>query len=361
MSQANDSQKQNGFSAFSLAGAFCAFCIGSGFASGQEIMQFFTAYGIWSFGALAVSMLLFMWLGSSIMQAGFKLQLQNTSDIFKYYCGPYLGLFFEFFVPFFLFAVVVIMFAGGGAIVSQNYGLNPYVGRTIMAALSLFTVIFGLKRMVTIIGLIGPAIIMVSIVAGGIGITHATHSLSSITEIIAPLNVPAAAQEWWIAGLLYAGFMIFGSAPFFAGLGGSAKAFGVARTGGMLGGFMLIGAAAVMSTGILLNIDLVFNKEVPALAVAELASNLLSSVFAVILLLGVYSTAAPMLWTVCNRIAPDGTKKFRMAAVILTILAFAGALLPFGQLVGTIYPFTGYFGLLFMTCVVLKQAGVLKG
>ena len=29
-----------------LAGAFCAFLIGAGFATGQEIMQYFTNYGI---------------------------------------------------------------------------------------------------------------------------------------------------------------------------------------------------------------------------------------------------------------------------------------------------------------------------
>lgn len=334
MSQPSGSPKQTGFSAFSLAGAFCAFCIGSGFASGQEVMQFFTAFGLWSFGALAISMVLFMWLGSSIMRAGHALQLSNTSDIFKHYCGQYLGLFFELLVPFFLFAVFVIMLAGGGAIVTQNYGANPYVGRTIMAAVSLITVVFGLKRMVSVIGVIGPVIILVAIVAGVIGITHANHSLGTITEVITPLQVPAAASSWWVAGLLYAGFMIFGSAPFFAGLGVNAKNLGVAKAGGLLGGLMLIGAAAIMSTGMLLNIDLVFNNDVPALVVAGLASNILSSVFAIILLLGVYTTAAPMLWTVCNRIAPDGTKIFRIAAVVLTVFAYVGASFPFGKLVG---------------------------
>ena len=29
-----------------IGGAYAAFCIGSGFATGQEIMQFFTAFGL---------------------------------------------------------------------------------------------------------------------------------------------------------------------------------------------------------------------------------------------------------------------------------------------------------------------------
>ena len=363
MSQEESAAAQSGrkgFSAFSLAGAFCAFCIGSGFASGQEVMQFFTAYGIWSFGALAISMVLFMWLGSSIMRAGHDLQLTNTSEVFKYYCGPYLGIIFEFFVPFFLFAVFVIMIAGAGAIMAQHYGFNPYVGRVIMAGVSLVTVVFGLRRMVSVIGAIGPMIIAVAICTGVLGIMNARHSLATIDTILSTVEVPSASSSWWIAGLLYAGFMIFGSAPFFAGLGCSAKDKGTASNGGLLGGFMLMGAAGIMSTGMLLNIDMVYALEVPALAVADTASPVFTSLFAIILLLGVYTTAAPMLWTVCNRITPDDSKMFKPLASGLTVAAFVGALLPFGQLVGTIYPFTGYFGCLFMVCVVLKQIGVTK-
>ncbi len=31
---------------FRLSGAYCAFLIGSGFATGQEILQFFAGYGL---------------------------------------------------------------------------------------------------------------------------------------------------------------------------------------------------------------------------------------------------------------------------------------------------------------------------
>ena len=44
---------------FKYAGAFVAFMIGSGFATGQEVMQFFTAYGIWGIGGIFISMFLY--------------------------------------------------------------------------------------------------------------------------------------------------------------------------------------------------------------------------------------------------------------------------------------------------------------
>ncbi|MEG0292148.1 MAG: hypothetical protein RR420_06345 [Anaerovoracaceae bacterium] len=55
-----------------FAGAYVAFIIGSGFATGQEIMQFYSNYGIWSIGAVLISMFLFSWVGGSVMSMGLE-------------------------------------------------------------------------------------------------------------------------------------------------------------------------------------------------------------------------------------------------------------------------------------------------
>lgn len=355
MSDKNQGGGVNIANIFSLAGAFCAFCIGSGFASGQEVLQFFTAHGPYSFGALAICMVLFMWFGASIMGTGQRLKLQTTTDVFSWYCGPHLGKLFEYAVPLFLFCVVVIMFAGAGALVSEYYGISADMGRLVMAVLSLATVVLGLGRLVKIIGSIGPGIVVLSVAVGVMGIMTGPDSIRESAEVMAALEVPKAADNWVVSGALYAAFMIFGSAPFFAGMGSQAAGRKEALWGGMLGGFALIGAAAVMSTGLLANITVVYNKEVPNLVVAGASSQGFAWFFSAVLFCGIYTTAAPMLWSVCNRIAADGTRKFKMTAVVLTAAAYMGALLPFGRLVGTIYPYTGYLGLLFLVCLLYRQ------
>ena len=40
-------QKTDWLNVVKYAGAYIAFIIGSGFATGQEIIQFYTSYGIW--------------------------------------------------------------------------------------------------------------------------------------------------------------------------------------------------------------------------------------------------------------------------------------------------------------------------
>ena len=54
-----------------LAGAFCAFLIGAGFATGQEVMQYFTNYGIAkAVGVLVINGILGAWTSAAVMNLG---------------------------------------------------------------------------------------------------------------------------------------------------------------------------------------------------------------------------------------------------------------------------------------------------
>ncbi len=68
-----------------LGGAYIAFCIGSGYATGQEIMQFFSAFGWKSIGAVIISMVLFVWLGATMMRDGRKLCFKTDTEVWRYY------------------------------------------------------------------------------------------------------------------------------------------------------------------------------------------------------------------------------------------------------------------------------------
>src|SRR5699024_10796047 len=146
-------------SVFILAGAFCAFFIGSGFATGQEMLQYFSSHGLRGFGSVLIAMFIFTWIGSSMMNWGYQ-NKEKQGHVYDYYCGKVIGTFLKFFVPTFLFGVVISMIAGAGAVFTENLGLNKYVGVSLMALLILFTALLGLKKLVDILGSLGPLIII---------------------------------------------------------------------------------------------------------------------------------------------------------------------------------------------------------
>ena len=78
--------------------------------------------------------------------------------------------------------------------------------------------------------------------------------------------------------------------------------------------------------------------------------------FSIILFAGIYTTAVPMLWLSCNRLVSDEKdKKFKILALILTIIAFIGGQFSFSALVNSLYPISGYFGIILMLCILKTQ------
>ncbi|MCD8163963.1 MAG: hypothetical protein LUE09_11215 [Synergistaceae bacterium] len=73
-----------------FAGAFIVFLIGAGFATGQEVFQYFAAYGYEGFLVGLFVLICFVYVGGDFIVAGFNEHFKNTNDIYRYYCGKYI-------------------------------------------------------------------------------------------------------------------------------------------------------------------------------------------------------------------------------------------------------------------------------
>lgn len=351
-----------------LAGAYIAFTIGSGFATGQEVMQFFTAFGMDGIIGALVSMLLFSALGAILMAKGYDLKLKIQATAFRYYCGKYVGIALEIFTVVLLFCVVSIMVAGTGAVSREYFGISPEVGGMLMAIICLVTILLGLRHMVDIIGSIGPVIIVFTLIigiqtlitAGGIPGEVTTTQLGALSKL-------RATNGWWFSeygicntaafsGILYAACMILGGIPFLSGLGASAKTKTEAIYGGIAGGVFLMIPVIILILAMLCYPDKIATLEVPNLFLADQTAPVLSLIFSVILLLGIYSTAAPMLWSVVDYIGGFGIPKKAMyvISVILTIITFFGAKIGFGNLIGLLYPLAGQLGVIMIPVIIMR-------
>ncbi len=127
---------------FKFAGAIIAFLIGSGFASGQEVLQFFTNYGLKGILGVFVAMTLFVVLGAVLMRYGFNHRNELASNGIRHYCGKIFGTFMEWYTPFFCFLIGVIMVSGAGATVNEYFGWPNLVGTVGMTVIVFITTLF---------------------------------------------------------------------------------------------------------------------------------------------------------------------------------------------------------------------------
>lgn len=352
-------QKTSIRSIIKLSGAFVACAIGSGFATGQEILQFFTAYGPISLVGAAVSAVVFAWCAACFMKHGNEYNLSSPSDVLRFYLGERLWKIGAVLIQVFLYSVYVIMVAGAGSTLAEFFGAPEFLGRALIALFTLITVVFGLSKAVEILGGMGTVIIVFALGIGIIAFLSNPTSAEEAAAVIPTLDLQKARGGWLWSSILYPGYnaiiVIFLSCY----AGATAESKKEAAFGGVLGGVLLGAAIAAMNLGLLANIREVGEASVPTLILAQNIHPAVAAIFSIVIFLGIYTTAVPMLWGVVRQFAEDGTKKSAVMALILTIIGLFLGMTDFRKLVNTIYPFSGYVGVALLILVMAKDISLI--
>ena len=120
-----------------------------------------------------------------------------------------------------------------------------------------------------------------------------------------------------------------------------------AVTTGLFSSFVFFTIVMFINFSLLGNISALAGKEMPAVFIADLLFPHIGGIcYSVILYSSIYTTAVPMLWTACNRIAADDKSlKFKLCAAALAITAYFIGGFPFSVLINFIYPYIGYAGI----------------
>lgn len=332
-----------------MAGAYIGTVVGAGFASGQEVLQFFTSFGMIGFAGAVVATLLFAFLGMQITQIGSRLQTHSHKDVVYSICGKYLGMAVDFVITFFLFGVAVIMFAGAGSTFEQQFGVPSAIGSLIMVLLTIVTCFFNVDRVLNIIGSITPVLIVLVLLIAGYALFTMDISFSELEKLSE--NQPSAASNWFLSGLLYVSFNITCSIPILAVMGGTTKNTKIAGMGGILGGLGLGLMLILINVGMFTRLDDIGSLDIPMLYLANEISPVVGIVMSIVLLAMIFNTAVGMLYGFSLRILKPGTMKFKGFVTIIGFAGFAASFVGFTKLVGTLYPITGYLGFALMGAV----------
>jgi uncharacterized membrane protein YkvI len=335
-----------------------AFLIGSGFASGQEILQYFASYQYESILVGIVIIAILFFANYCFVYAGNREKFTKGSEVFNFYCGPIVGKFFDYFAAIFCFMSFVVMLGGIGATVNQQYGIPGVIGAVGLAISAGLTVIFGLDAIVNIISKIGPALVVLSILIGLFTLFNSFSVIPEGAELIKTkqVTVMQASTNWFLAGCSYGGFCLMWLAGFMAQLGSeyehNSKEL---QLGQFIGVFMLILACVIVGFAQVANIREVAGTQVPNLVLAQKLAPALAHGFAIIIVLAIYTTACPLLWTVSSRFTTQGSKNYKILTAALAVVAcFVALKIPFNTLVNYIYVLNGYGGALLIIFMVVK-------
>ena len=79
--------KKNNVSTLRIAATYIGIVVGAGFATGQELLQFFVIFGLQGFWGIVITTFLFIIFGFIIMELGYELNAKSHLDILKHTSG----------------------------------------------------------------------------------------------------------------------------------------------------------------------------------------------------------------------------------------------------------------------------------
>jgi len=338
------------FSVLVIAATYIGTVVGAGFASGQEVLQFFGYFGRAGLAGLAVTAVLLAVFGYMILELGRRLKADSHLPIIRFAGGRWVGTLIDWVITVFLFGAVVTMGAGAGAIFAEQFGVPFFWGSLFMIASTLITVLLGISGVIRSISLVVPLLLAAVF---GVAIYTIATDLPALMATLRSYSEPAQAPVpyWPLTAILYTSYNLVLAVAILAPLGAMAGHSRL-KTGAILGGVGLGIGATLINLAILTHIGRASAYEVPMILVAGTVSPMVRIAYTIVLLAEVYTTAVGSLYGFVARLSKLGTPRYRYLTIGAGILAFALSQFGFSNLVGTLFPAVGFAGLLLLGSLV---------
>lgn len=347
-----------------VSGAYTSYHIGSGFASGQEVMQFFGSWGwYWPLIVPLITAAVGILCTSISYRGGWVFQFEKPSDAYDRYFGKYLARFMDIFTMIVIAAIGLVMFAGSGAALHYYLGTPVYIGAIFMGIISVAVVWLGLEKVTDVLGVSGVIMVAIILIAGLYSLftadTGIIESQKNLAQHVAEGKIMQAGI-WGIsnpvaAGVFYSGLMMLNSFPFMIAIGKGLKSNKEAVACGLGSSILFCLGVIFVVWAIIPNLDHIVESgsHLPMLAVVAKILPFLTPLFILVIIAGIFTTITGYLWIIGRRFAEDRTRKQKViVAVVALVGIFAGSIIPFATLINILYPYSGIMGI-FVLFVVL--------
>lgn len=343
-------QRNSLLTVFLLSGAYIAYLAGSGFGSGQEIMQYFMSYGYVGILGILLSAVLWGSYAVFIVRDSREFELKTLHQVYIFYCGKYLGNALFVFSIAYLFCMASLMIAGSGAAFSQYFNVGNELGRIIMTVLVLITGLLGMRKMVDVIGSLGPCIIVFVMLIAIIALLRGPDGLEAGSQYIQANEMLKPSSNWFWAAIMYFSYCILFQASYLSGLATTNPATTEQLVKSVvIGAVVYVAACIIMLLAFMSNITELHGIEVPTLHLGAQISPVLGAIYGVVLVAALYTTTAPLVWSVTNVFAKEKTHYYKWVLMLTAVLAYlASGVSTFSVLVNIVTTIAAYVGILYI-------------
>lgn len=322
-----------------VALTFIGTVVGAGFASGREVMQFFTRFGHWGPYLIIVSTLFFVWIGARVMLLAADLKAKSYEDLNKYLFGEKIGRRVSHIMLIVLLGVNAVMLAGAGSLFSEHLNLSYQTGLLVTMFACFMLLRKGMNAILAINTFVVPLMIGFTafLVVETLRNPSTTHWLSSPSELS-----PWAA---WLSPFLYAAFNLSMSQAVLVPLGATIGDARILRRGAWMGGigigFLLLAGHIALSA----RMPGISQFEIPMGGIARELGAWLHWIFILLIFMEIFTTLVADIYGLTLQIHERTKVSQWILTIMLLLLCFLVGQFGFGSLLSTLYPAFGLLSL----------------
>lgn len=380
----NKAAKGTWAAAFTVASVWFGTHVGGGFASGNQVVNYFSQYGWIAFLFPIIAMGILALCMYVVMKFAKLNGFTNYKDTFSaLYPKPWMEVFFEIFYIVILLAAVAAAVAGAGEVLANFFGIdysvtaNKLLFNLLIVAVLIILSIFGVKLVVAASTVLSIAILIctVAVVIAGFAVDFDAIS----AELLAANNLQPVAytdsplKAAFLGIVVYAAFQCV-SIPAMIAAGEGLTLKGIKRAnilGWLMNGLALAASAAMLCRWYPLLASLQAGgvagfttaaTGIPNQTVLTLVGiKWLMVIFSILLFSAFVSTSVTLVFTMIQRFQghcfPNTIKSEKVRGVIVGVvvigICFALSLLGLGNIIKYAYGYDGYYAILVIFLPVL--------
>jgi len=329
-----------------VASVYAASIIGAGFASGQEIMQFFSAYKTGGFYGVLLAGVLFGAVGCIVLSIVYSGRIKNYEEFIFPVFGWQIGWVIEIAVTLYIFCMYSIMIAGSGNVLAQWLKIPAQYAVFIMGIICMFLIMTNIKGISVLSSVVTPVLLAGIILSGLYIIITKQCPVSGISGYLSHIT-----DNWIFSSILYVSYNSILAIMVMCSMFPYLKNRRTAVGAGILGGAALSLAALVINAVIFL-FPSAAEKEIPVMEILQSLSTPAGSLYAVLLWIAMLTSAVTSGFCFTDRIYSMFRLNRKLMAFLLCLAAVPLSALGFSRLISVVYPAFGYLGL-FMIIVIL--------
>lgn len=345
-----NTMKEQGNVIYKIATTYIGTVIGAGFATGKEIVTFFTINGWYGTLGIIACTFLFIFFGTKIMLISHQIGATSIHEFNTYIYGRTLGWIVNIIIAFGVLSTTSVMLSGAGTIFEEQLQLPKLIGILLTVFFLLYIVTKGIQGVFGVNGIVVPFLLSFIILANALTIHQLIPNITT--------HLPFIQINWFSIftnPLTYVALNISLAQIVLVPLANEVKDEKAIRIGGLLGGLGL-GIILLLCHAVLLTLPSPHAYNIPIAQVIEALHPLLYFFFLFIILGEIITTLVGNIYGLTKQLHAITPLQSDIVATLFILLACLFiSMFDYGTLLSILYPAIGWLTFFIFPILTIKR------